>query len=201
MKPLVAQIQDPSPQQALNMARSLVALIGLRDHYTTSHSARVANYSQAIAFRLGLPDDEITTIRFAAAMHDIGKTGIPDHILLKPGKLDSEEVAWIQKCPEWGWMTLSHVEEFQQAAFLVLHQHENMDGSGYPNGLLGQEIPLGSRIIAVADCYDALTTDRPYRAAMSNAAALDEITRCCGVKFDPDVVNTFRSVLEERNNE
>jgi HD-GYP domain-containing protein (c-di-GMP phosphodiesterase class II) len=201
MKTLIAPVLDPYPQQALNMARSLVALIGLRDHYTTSHSARVANYAHDIAYRLGLSDDEIGTIRFAAAMHDIGKTGIPDHILLKAGKLNSEEYAWIQKCPEWGWMTLSHIEEFQQAATIVLHQRENVDGSGYPNGLRGQDIPIGSRIIAVADCYDALTNDRPYRSAISNAAAVDEITRCCGVKFDTEVVNTFRRILEERNQE
>jgi HD-GYP domain-containing protein (c-di-GMP phosphodiesterase class II) len=198
MKTLVAPVQDPYPQQALNMARSLVALIGLRDHYTTSHSARVANYAQAIAYRLGLPDDEIGTIRFAAAMHDIGKTGIPDHILLKAGRLNSEEIAWIQKCPEWGWMTLSHVEEFQQAATLVLHQHENVDGSGYPSGLRGPDIPIGSRIIAVADSYDALTNDRPYRSAISNAAALDEIMRCTGAQFDAEIVDAFRGVLEER---
>jgi HD-GYP domain-containing protein (c-di-GMP phosphodiesterase class II) len=131
----------------------------------------------------------------AASLHDIGKAGISDQVLLKPGKLTPEELAWIQKYPEWGWMTLSQVEGFQKAALLVLHQHEKIDGSGYPKGLRGEEIPLGSRIIAVAESFDALTTDRPYRNALSRKAALEELMRCSGTQFDPEVVNAFLTTL------
>jgi len=180
------------------MARSLISLIGFRDQYTSSHSARVANYVRAIATQLGLSDEETETAVFAASVHDIGKIGVPDHILLKPGKLSEEEFAWIQKYPEWGWMSLRHLDGFQQAALLVLHQHERVDGSGYPNKLTGEEIPLGSRMITVADSFDALTTDRPYRRALSHAEALGELIRCSGSQFDPEVVNAFRVSLERQ---
>jgi len=200
--PAIQYTLDQSPgritQQTSDMARSLISLIGFRDQYTSSHSARVANYVRAIATQLGLSDEETETTVFAASVHDIGKIGIPDHILLKPGKLSEEEFAWIQKYPEWGWMTLRHLDGFQQAALLVLHQHERVDGSGYPNKLRGEEIPLGSRIITVADSFDALTTDRPYHRAFSHAEALAELIRCSGSQFDPEVVNAFRLSLERQ---
>ena len=200
--PAIQYTLDQSPgritQQTSDMARSLISLIGFRDQYTSSHSARVANYVRAIATQLGLSDEETETAVFAASVHDIGKIGVPDHILLKPGKLSEEEFAWIQKYPEWGWMSLRHLDGFQQAALLVLHQHERVDGSGYPNKLRGEEIPLGSRIITVADSFDALTTDRPYRRALSHAEALGELIRCSGSQFDPEVVNAFRVSLERQ---
>jgi HD-GYP domain-containing protein (c-di-GMP phosphodiesterase class II) len=191
----LVQFQDRVPQQILAMARALVSLIGLRDHYTASHSARVAKYVRDIATKLGLPDTETETMVFAASLHDIGKAGISDHILLKPDKLNEEELAWIQKNPEFGWMALRQIEGFQSAALIVLHQHERIDGSGYPKKLRGEEIPLGSRIIAVADSFDALTTNRPYRKALSQQAALEELMRCSGTQFDPEIVNAFLRTL------
>jgi HD-GYP domain-containing protein (c-di-GMP phosphodiesterase class II) len=194
----VFQAQEDFLQQAIAMARSLISLVGFRDQYTTSHSARVANYACAIAEELGLGDDERETTVSAAWLHDIGKIGVPDHILLKPGKLNEEELAWIQKYPEWGWMTLRHLERFQEAALLVLHHHERVDGLGYPHGMRGEEIPLGARIITVADSFDALTTNRPYRSAVSHPAAVAELVRCSGAQFDPEVVNAFRVSLNSR---
>src|SRR5262245_10398547 len=194
----LVQLQERFPLQTFEMARSLISLLGFRDQYTSSHSARVANYAREIAAQLGLPDEEADTAVFAASLHDIGKIGIPDHILMKTGKLSAEELAWIQKYPEWGWMTLRHLDGFQKAALLVLHQGEHVDGSGYPEGLKGEEIPLGSRIIRVADSFDALTTNRPYRATLTPAAALAELIRCSGTEFDARVVNAFRIFLERQ---
>jgi HD-GYP domain-containing protein (c-di-GMP phosphodiesterase class II) len=194
----LVQFQDRIPQQILAMARALVSLIGFRDHYTASHSARVTTYVRKIATQLALPDCETESVVFAASLHDIGKAGISDHILLKPDKLNQEELAWIQKYPEWGWMTIRQVEGFQDAALLVLHQHESVNGSGYPKGLRGEEIPLGSRIIAVADSFDALTTNRPYRIALTQQAAVDELMRCSGTQFDAEVVNAFLTTLYDR---
>ncbi len=189
---------DAFDEDRFAMARLLVSLIGFRDQYTSGHSARVANYVRTIAAQLRLDEKETETAIIAAFPHYIGKMGIPDDILLKPGKLSEDEFAWIHKYPEWGWMTLHQVAAFEQAATLILHVHERMDGSGYPNGLRAKEIPLGSRIIAVADSYDAITTDRPYRAALSGPAALTELIRCAGTQFDLDVVNAFRVALEQQ---
>jgi HD-GYP domain-containing protein (c-di-GMP phosphodiesterase class II) len=198
MKHNLVQSQERLPDQIFAMARSVVSLIGFRDQYTSSHSGRVANYVRAIATQLGLPDEETETAVSAATLHDIGKIAIADHILLKRDKLNNEESAFIKKYPEWGWMTLREYDGFERVALLILHQHDHFDGSGSPGGLKGQEIPLGSRIIAVADSYDAQTTDRPYREALSASAALAELIRCAGTQFDPEVVNAFRVVLERQ---
>ena len=112
-------------------------------------------------------------------------------MLLKPGKLTDEEFDSIKRHPEYGWMALRNVEGFEQESLMVLHHHERLDGGGYPAGLRGSEIPLGSRIIAVADSFDALTTDRPYRPGRDQLAALQEIMRCAGTQFDPAVVDAF----------
>jgi HD-GYP domain-containing protein (c-di-GMP phosphodiesterase class II) len=201
VKPGLSQIEERFPHQTVAMAKSLIALIGFRDQYTSSHSARVANYVRSIATQLGLSDKEKETVVFAGSLHDIGKIGIPDHILMKPGKLSEEELAWIQKYPEWGWDTLRHVDGFEEAALLIRHQHERVDGSGYPSSLKGDDIPLGSRIIAVADSFDALSTDRPYRAALSQAAAFAELKRCSGTYFDPEVIHALGVILERQENE
>ncbi|HEY2383653.1 MAG TPA: HD-GYP domain-containing protein [Terriglobia bacterium] len=187
----LAQLEEEFQQQTLAMATSLVSLIDLRDRYTGGHSQRVAKYVRSIAVQMCLPDDETERTVFAASLHDIGKIGVPDHILLKPGRLDEEEFGWIRKHPEWGWMASRNVNGFQQAALLVLHHHERLDGDGYPSRLRGTEIPLGSRLIAVADSYDALTTNRPYRSARSQAEAVAELQRNAGTQLDPQVVNAF----------
>ena len=189
----LAQLEEQFQQQTLAMATSLVSLIDLRDQYTGGHSQRVAKYVRSIAVHMCLPDDETEMTVFAASLHDIGKIGVPDQTLLKPGKLDEEEFGWIRKHPEWGWMAIRNLEGFQDAALLVLHHHERLDGHGYPSRLRGSEIPLGSRIIAVADSYDALTTNRPYRSARPDAEAVAELQRCAGTQFDPHVVSAFCS--------
>jgi HD-GYP domain-containing protein (c-di-GMP phosphodiesterase class II) len=193
----IAQLEQSFQQQTLAMATTLVSLIDLRDRYTGGHSARVANYVRSIAMQMCLPDDETETMVFAASLHDIGKIGVPDHVLLKPGSLSEDEFAWIQKHPEWGWTALHTVNGFKEAALLVLHHHERLDGRGYPSRLRGNEIPLGSRLITVADSYDALTTNRPYRTARTRSEALTELHRCSDTHFDRQVVNAFCAALEQ----
>jgi HD-GYP domain-containing protein (c-di-GMP phosphodiesterase class II) len=192
----IAQLEESYKQQTLAMACSLISLIDLRDRYTGGHSARVANYVRGITVQMGMVEDEAEQIVLAASLHDIGKIGVPDHVLLKPGKLTEEEFEWIRKHPEWGWMAVRNVEGFHEASLLLLHHHERLDGKGYPGGLKGSAIPLGARLIAVADSFDALTTDRPYRPGRSVDAALAEIRRCAGPQFDPDVVNAFCAFME-----
>jgi len=195
----IAQLEHSFQQQTLAMATVLVSLIDLRDRYTGGHSARVADYVRRIAVQMCLPDDKTETIVFAASLHDIGKIGVPDQILLKPGRLTNEEFTWIRKHPEWGWMAIRNVDGFKEAALLVLHHHERLDGDGYPARLKGTEIPLGSRLITVADSYDALTTDRPYRTARTRSEALTELRRWSGSQFDLEVVNAFCAALEQGN--
>src|SRR5260370_20850814 len=156
----IVLLEQQSHQQTLAMGTSLVSLVDLKDRYTGSHSARVAAYVRSVALQMCLSDEETETSVLAASLHDIGKIGVPDHILLKPDSLVNEEFAWIQQHPEWGWIALRNVDGFKDAALLVLHHHERLDGNGYPSRLRRTEIPLGSRLITVADAYDALTTDR-----------------------------------------
>jgi HD-GYP domain-containing protein (c-di-GMP phosphodiesterase class II) len=193
----IAQLEHQFQQQTLAMATTLVSLIDLRDRYTGGHSARVADYVRKTAIRMCLPYEQTETIVFAASLHDIGKIGVPDHILLKPGSLSDEEFGWIRKHPEWGWMAVRNVNGFNEAALLILHHHERLDGNGYPGRLKGAEIPLGSRLIAVADSFDALTTDRPYRNARTRLEALAELHRCTGSQFDRQVVGAFCAALED----
>ena len=187
----IVELEDRSRRQTIAMACTLVSLIDLRDSYTGSHSSRVAGYCHGIALRMGLNDTEVESIVLAASLHDIGKIGVPDYVLLKTGKLDENEFEWIKKHPEYGWMALRNVEGFEQESLMVLHHHERMDGRGYPGGLVGSQIPLGSRVIAVADSFDAMTTDRPYRMARSWKAALQELIRCAGPQFDSSAVEAF----------
>ena len=185
------EMEDRYRKQALAMACALVSLVDLRDAYTGSHSSRVAGYVRATGLRMGLPDAQLDNVVMAALLHDIGKIGVPDHVLLKPGRLTEEEFGHIRKHPELGWMALKNIEDFKAVSLMVLHHHERMDGAGYPGGLKGSAIPLGSRIIAVADSYDALTTNRPYRSARTKQQAVDELLRCVDTQFDARVLNAF----------
>src|SRR5262245_19605112 len=157
----IAELEDRAAQQTLAMATSLISLIDLRDRYTGGHSSRVAVYSRQIALEMNLAHEETEEIVLAAAVHDIGKIGVPDSVLLKQGSLNDEEFEWIRKHPEFGWIAVRNVDGFHQASLMVLHHHERWDGKGYPGNLARTDIPFGSTIITVADSFDALTTDRP----------------------------------------
>jgi len=151
----------------------------------------VADTTRSVAARLGLDGAELEDVVRAAELHDIGKTAIPDAILYKPGRLDSEEWRFMRRHAIIGEKILSAAPALAQTAKLVRSTHERPDGNGYPDGLRGEEIPLGSRIIFVCDAFDAMTSQRPYQSQRSTAEALAELRRCAGTQFDPDVVEAF----------
>jgi diguanylate cyclase (GGDEF)-like protein/putative nucleotidyltransferase with HDIG domain len=158
-----------------------------RDRYTGEHSEAVIDMSGAVARNLGCSAAEVERVKSAALLHDIGKVAIPDDILHKPGPLTDDEWKLMREHPVIGERILRVLPGLGTIARIVRHEHERWDGGGYPDGLLGEAIPLGSRIIIAADTYHAITSDRPYRAARSHSAAVDELTRCAGTQFDPRV--------------
>ena len=173
--------------------RSLVTALEAKDPYTSGHSERVARYSRAIADALAMSATQVERIEIAALMHDIGKMGIGRGILAKPGKLTAEEVREIRGHPATGMTILSDLRVLSDLSRIVVAHHERWDGGGYPNGLSGEAIPFESRILAVADAYDAMTSDRPYRSALSRQEAVDEVRRGSGIQFDAVVVKAFMS--------
>jgi len=155
------------------------------------HSLRVGEYSGKIAQALGLGSKELDKVKRSAYLHDIGKVMVAPEILNKPGKLTEEEREMVQQHGEIGYQILKSLEEYQELAETVLYHHERWDGAGYPQGLKKEEIPLGARIICVADAYEAMTANRPYREARSKEAAIEELRRCAGSQFDPEIVRVF----------
>jgi putative nucleotidyltransferase with HDIG domain len=186
---------------------TMVKMLHERDPYTAEHCEEVADLAEKIARDLGLPEDQIETIRAAALVHDIGKVGIPDTILNKPGPLDEPEWQLIKKHTLIGFDLLKNLEMYSEAAQLVKYEHERWDGSGYPEGLKGEQIPLGARIIHVADVYHALTSDRPYRESQGKpshyepAEAVRIIQAESGRQFDPKVVEALVRVISDEINE
>jgi len=175
--------------------RSLAETIDAKDPYTRGHSERVSLYSEAIARGLELTGEELQTIRYAGYLHDVGKIGIPDAILTKPGKLTLEEFKIIKKHPVLSERILKPVGFPFPVQPIVRHHHERYDGKGYPDGLAGEEIPLGARILFVADAYEAMTSDRPYRKALSVERAMQELANNKGTQFDPRVVDAFIRII------
>jgi putative nucleotidyltransferase with HDIG domain len=172
-----------------------VATLDARDRYTAGHSAAVAIYARDIARRLGLPDEDQQLVHLAGLVHDIGKVGLPPGLLEKPGPLTSDERAQMEQHPIIGERILGRVEGYDEIAKVVRHHHERVDGRGYPNGLSGDSIPLMSRIISVADAYNAMTSRRPYRDAMPVAVARMRLAQAVEAQFDTAVVAAFEAVL------
>ena len=183
---------------------ALVTALDFRDNETHGHSWRVVEYAMMVARGMGLSEPDLTWVRRGAILHDVGKIGVPDSILRKPGKLTAEEWEDMKKHPEMGYRMLQHIGFLKPALDIVLCHQERWDGRrdgpfpGYPAGLAGEAIPLGARIIAVVDCFDAMTTDRPYRRALQKSAAREALLAERGRQFDPRVVDTFLHALEQQ---
>ncbi len=171
---------------------TLVNALDARDTETEGHSERVTYYTLELAKNMGIKDEKfLKTLKIAALLHDIGKIGIPDEILRKPGKLSEEEWQIMKQHPMLGYKILKNIKQLNDVAEIVLHHHERFDGTGYPVGLRGEEIPLGSRIFSVADTIDAMTSDRPYRKALTFEKTAEELKKWSGKQFDPKVVEAF----------
>jgi len=175
----------------------LVSALDLREHNTAMHSQRVRAYTALIAGRFGVDEKTRREMEFGALLHDVGKLGVPDHILLKADELTDDEWLEIRKHPEAGYRIVKDIGFLGNAAEIILAHHERYDGTGYPRGLRGDEIPVGARLFAVADTYDALTSQRPYRSPVFHEEAVAEIQGQKGLQFDPAVVAAFMTVPAE----
>jgi diguanylate cyclase (GGDEF)-like protein len=179
------------PASHLDVVDALASTLTERDRYTGEHSESVVDMACAVAGSFGLEEREIHRIGQAALLHDIGKVAIPDQILNKPAALDEQEWVLMREHPVIGERILRAIPGMEGIARIVRHEHESFDGSGYPDGLAGEQIPLGSRIILACDTYHAITSDRPYRARRPHSAAVVELSRCAGSQFDPRVTETL----------
>jgi putative nucleotidyltransferase with HDIG domain len=179
----------------LSFASALVATLDARDRYTAGHSAAVAVYSKDIAARLGLSAAEQQLAHLCGLVHDIGKVGLPPGLLEKPGPLTLDERRQMEEHPAVGERILANVENYTDIAQIVRHHHERVDGNGYPDRLVADDIPLISRILAVADAYDAMTSDRPYREAMPSRVARLRLAQAVDAQFDTTVVAAFEAIL------
>jgi response regulator RpfG family c-di-GMP phosphodiesterase len=178
----------------LSTVKSLASAIDAKDEYTRHHSTRVTDFSLKIAAKMGFSEKELGDLELAAVLHDVGKIAVPESILNKPGKLTNEEFTLIKEHPVRGEAILSPVIELKEIGRVVRAHHERYDGTGYPDRLKGREIPLGARIMTIADTYDSITSERPYRKAASHRYAVKEIISCSGTQFDPEVVENFLEI-------
>jgi len=197
----LTDVNEQLERANLSFAAALVATLDARDQYTAGHSAAVAVYSRDIAHRMGLDDSEQQKAHLAGLVHDIGKIGLPPGLLEKAGPLTLEERRVMQRHSEIGERILVNVDTYSEIAQVVRHHHERIDGNGYPDGLTEPEIPLLSRIIAVADAYNAMTSNRPYREAMPSRVARMRLAQAVGTQFDTSVVAAFEAILATADEE
>ena len=188
------------PQAVLETVTSLAFAIDAKDHYTQGHSQKVSAYAALIAEAMNMSDAEVEEIRLGAVLHDIGKVGIPENILNKSGPLNPEEWETMKSHVKFGAKILEPLSPLARVREMVLHHHEYFDGSGYPEALAGENIPLGARIIAVADAYDTITSDRTYKKARNAADALAELERCANAQFDGRIVEVFVRTMRQLPN-
>ena len=193
-----ATLYEQLERAYMGTAEALAAALEAKDANTANHARSIVRNAEAVGTRLGLGGVALRDIRYGAAFHDIGKIAVPEPILNKPGPLTDEERTLAERHVLVGEQILAPVEFLGGVRPLVRHAHERWDGTGYPDRLTGDEIPLGARIILACDAYDAMTSDRPYRSAMSQEAARDELRRFAGLQFDPRIVEVLLEVLDDR---
>jgi len=197
-------LMDRQRTLLLAMVKSLVSTIEAKDNYTKDHSLRVSRYSLAIARKMGFADHELKDLELAALLHDVGKIAVPEEILHNTKKLTSEEFNQIKNHPVNGALIIKPITEFNNVASIIIAHHEHYNGNGYPYALYKDDIPIGARVMAIADAYDAMTSERPYRTALSHNYTMKEIVRCSGTQFDPGIVDIFLGIHdafgEIRNN-
>lgn len=184
-------------QMFLGTIRALAVALEAKDRYTYGHADRVARLSVEIGKRLGMNDHELEILQYAGILHDIGKIGVRDAVLNKPGRYTPEEFEEMKQHPVIGARIVAGVKALEQGADWIRHHHERYDGTGYPDGLKGEEIPLGARIIAVADAFDAMLYDRPYKAGRPLPEVIEEFRRCSGTHFDPKVVEVLLELIQD----
>jgi HD-GYP domain-containing protein (c-di-GMP phosphodiesterase class II) len=190
--------EDRMFRALFNYTKALSVALGYRDELTLLHSERVQELAEALGEAYGLSEDELNTLKVAAAFHDIGKIGIPDHILLKPDRFDETELEVMKKHAEIGEriMAATELEDAQQAAQTIRHHHEHFDGTGYPDGLTGEEIPICSRIISIADSYDAMAMTRTYHHSRTHREIMVTMEKETGRKHDPQLMKIFSGIIE-----
>jgi HD-GYP domain-containing protein (c-di-GMP phosphodiesterase class II) len=193
------QHESPQYRALYRYTKALSTALGYRDRYTRIHSERVLKLSEKLGIRAGLSERELGLLRIAASFHDIGKIGIPDHILLKPGQLDEKESGEMKRHSELGEKIFlaTELEAADQVALVIRHHHENFDGTGYPDGLAGETIPVCSRIIGIADSYDAMALTRSYHPARPHGEIVEILTAETGRKHAPDLLRLFLEIVEK----
>ena len=184
---LVTEANRQARQASLDSVRALVRAVEAKDPYTRRHSEQVTHYAIHLSRAMGVPPEQAEAFRVAALLHDVGKIGVPESVLTTPQPLTPEEFEHVRRHPGVGADILANITVFAVEALLVRHHHERWDGTGYPDGLRGEEAPLGSRIIHVADCIDAMLMDRSYKKGYPVERMLDELARCSGSQFDPRI--------------
>jgi putative nucleotidyltransferase with HDIG domain len=193
------ELSDQYLEMNIGLAAAMVVLLDSKDEYTAQHSAAVAMYCRDMATVLKLPEEEAEALHLAGLLHDLGKVGVPDAVLRKANTLDDGEWEYIRQHPEKGAEVLSHLAAYQEVADIVRFHHERLDGSGYPNGVRGDAIPEMSKVLAVADSYHAMTSDRPYRGARSSFEALKELRLMSGTTLDATYVEVLAKVLRDKD--
>ena len=193
------KLTDRYLEMNIGLAAAMIVLLDSKDQYTARHCAAVAMYSRDIATDLGLPESQVDAIHLAGLLHDLGKVGTPDAILAKPGTLTSAEWEFIREHPMKGAEVLSHLVAYRDVADIVQYHHERLDGSGYPLGARTDEIPELAKILAVADCYHAMTSDRPYRRALSSFEALKVLRSSAGSTLEEKYVEALAQILRDKD--
>jgi HD-GYP domain-containing protein (c-di-GMP phosphodiesterase class II) len=192
----VKQVEEQVSALRTSVICAFNQLLDLKDLNTGVHSTRLAEWGMRVGQELGLEEPALQNLEIAALLHDIGKVGIPDAILRKPGKLEADEYALMKKHPEYGWAVLRMLPGFDRAALDILHHHESFDGKGYPAGLKETEVPVVSRIVSVIDAFDAMVSSRPYRKGLPFEEAVRRLILASGTQFDPVVVQCFLSFAQ-----